>query len=93
MRREVATIWPNLRLNKSELVNSGRAVRVTAPGLSNPLAGQVAAILNNLFKQVRTRKLRARGTCPAPGLSNHLAGRRPPFCQSSKLINLGLLNM
>ena len=35
----------------------------------------MAAILNNLFKQVRAHKLRARGTYPAPGLSNPLADR------------------
>ena len=31
--------------------------RYPGPGLSNPLAGRVAAILNNLFKQVRAHRL------------------------------------
>ena len=60
IRREVAKIGPILRLNKSELIQGWlRALggSCPGPGLSNALAGQVAAILNNLFKQVWAHEL------------------------------------
>ena len=41
--------------------------RYPGPGLSNPLAGRVAAILNNLFKQVRAHRLRILRSQASPG--------------------------